>query len=115
MLAHADPATFGVDDRRARAIHALAHAGLHLDAGSNIAEEVDALLAIDGIGPWIASYVAMRALGSKDAYLDDCERIAKALQQTGGSADPQSWHPYSSYAIAALWRSLDDSDTTLAA
>ena len=77
VLAHADPATFGVDARRARAIHALAHAGLHLDAGSNIAEEVDALLAIDGIGPWIASYVAMRALGSKDAYLDDCDRIAR--------------------------------------
>ena len=115
MLAAPTPRRSGSTTAARDAIHALAHAGLHLDAGSNIAEEVDALLAIDGIGPWIASYVAMRALGSKDAYLDDCERIAKALQQTGGSADPQSWHPYSSYAIAALWRSLDDSDTTLAA
>src|SRR4051812_39863727 len=111
VLAAADPATFGVDGRRARAIQALAHAGLHLDAGSNIAEEAEALLAIDGIGPWIASYIAMRALGSKDAYLDDCERIARALRRTGGDADPDAWRPYRSYAIAALWRSLDDTDT----
>ena len=52
----------------------------------------------------------MRALGDKDAYLDDCDRIARALQRTGGTADPERWHPYSSYAIAALWRSLDDTD-----
>jgi AraC family transcriptional regulator of adaptative response / DNA-3-methyladenine glycosylase II len=75
-------------------------------------------VAIPGIGPWIATCTAMRALGDPDAYLDDCDRIARALGRAGGTADPAGWRPYSSYAIAALWRSLDDSDAaplTLAA
>ncbi|WP_037501219.1 AlkA N-terminal domain-containing protein, partial [Solirubrobacter soli] len=105
-LAHADPETFGVDTRRAHAIKELAHAGLYLDAGSNIAEEVEALQAIPGISPWIAGYVAMRALGEKDVYLDDCDRLTRALH--GDAPDPDRWSPYGSYAIAALWRSLDE-------
>ena len=110
VLAEADPATFGVDARRARAISDLARRGLYLDAGSKVDEEVEALLAIDGIGPWIASYIAMRALGHPDAYLEDCDRIARALQRAPATAAPEHWHPYSSYAIAALWRTLDDTD-----
>jgi AraC family transcriptional regulator, regulatory protein of adaptative response / DNA-3-methyladenine glycosylase II len=109
-LADADPDTFGVDARRAQAISDLARRGLYLDAGSKVDEEVEALLAIDGIGPWIASYIAMRALGAPDAYLEDCDRIARALRRAPATAAPERWHPYSSYAIAALWRSLDDTD-----
>jgi AraC family transcriptional regulator of adaptative response / DNA-3-methyladenine glycosylase II len=111
-LAEADPTTFGVDPARARAISDLARRGLHLDAGSAVAEEVEALLAIEGIGPWIASYIAMRALGDPNAYLDDCDRIARALEHVDGTTDPTTWRPYSSYAVAALWRSLDDEDAT---
>ncbi|MDA0162521.1 helix-turn-helix domain-containing protein [Solirubrobacter ginsenosidimutans] len=110
-LAEADPATFGVDARRAHAIRDLARQGLYLDAGSAVDDEVRALLAIPGIGPWIANYIAMRALGDPDAYLEDCDRLARALSRAGGTAEPETWRPYSSYAIAALWRSLDDSDT----
>jgi AraC family transcriptional regulator of adaptative response / DNA-3-methyladenine glycosylase II len=109
-LADADPATFGVDERRAHAIRDLARQGLYLDAGSAVDDEVRALLAIPGIGPWIANYIAMRALGDPDAYLDDCDRLARALSRAGGTAEPETWRPYSSYAIAALWRSLDDAD-----
>jgi AraC family transcriptional regulator of adaptative response / DNA-3-methyladenine glycosylase II len=109
-LADADPATFGVDARRAHAIRDLARQGLHLDAGSAIDEEVRALVEIPGIGPWIAGYIAMRALGDPDAYLEDCDRLARALTRAGGPADPAAWRPYRSYAIAALWRSLDDGD-----
>jgi AraC family transcriptional regulator of adaptative response / DNA-3-methyladenine glycosylase II len=109
-LAHADPDTFGVDPRRAHAISALAKRGLHLDAGSNIAEEVEALQAIPGISRWIAGYIAMRALGDRDAYLDDCDRIARALERAPGTAHHDTWRPYSSYAVAALWRSLDHTD-----
>ncbi|HEY6890404.1 MAG TPA: AlkA N-terminal domain-containing protein [Solirubrobacter sp.] len=109
-LAAADPATFGVDRRRAHAIRDLARQGLHLDAGSAVDEEVQALEAISGIGPWIANYIAMRALGAPDAYLEDCDRLARALSRAGGTAEPETWRPYSSYAIAALWRSLDDAD-----
>jgi AraC family transcriptional regulator of adaptative response / DNA-3-methyladenine glycosylase II len=110
VLAEADPATFGVDARRANAISALARRGLHLDAGSAVDEEVEALLEIDGIGSWIASYIAMRALGHPDAYLDACDRIARALDRANAVADPDAWRPYRSYAVAALWRSLDDTD-----
>jgi AraC family transcriptional regulator of adaptative response / DNA-3-methyladenine glycosylase II len=122
-LAVADPATFGVDPFRARAIHALsakvAAGELRLDAGAELDESIAKLLGLPGIGPWIASYIAMRALGDPDAFLYGCARVERALQRLG--VDPttanvatlgQQWRPWRSYALAQLWRLLDDEDET---
>jgi AraC family transcriptional regulator, regulatory protein of adaptative response / DNA-3-methyladenine glycosylase II len=119
-LTAADPSTFGVDTERAHAIHELsarsAAGDIRLDAGSALDESVAQLLAIPGIGTWIASYIAMRAIGDPDVFLVDCDRITRALARAGVPASAsqeglaEAWRPWRSYAIAALWRSLDDED-----
>jgi AraC family transcriptional regulator of adaptative response / DNA-3-methyladenine glycosylase II len=123
ILAAADPCTFEVDSSRARAIHVLATevaAGdIRLDAGAELEESIGKLLSVPGIGPWIASYIAMRALGDPDAFLHGCGRIERALKRLGVAptastvgALAEQWRPWRSYAIAQLWRSLDDEDET---
>ena len=120
-LAGAPPHTFGTDTRRARAIHALATrvAGgeLALDAGSELDDSIDKLLDVPGIGPWVASYIAMRFLGDPDAFLHGCRRIERALKRIGGPVESsaiatvaEGWRPWRAYAVAQLWRSLDDED-----
>ena len=123
VLAAADPGTFGVDETRAEAISVLSTevvAGeIRLDAGAELRESIGKLLAIPGIGPWIASYIAMRALGDPDAFLYGCGRVERGLERLGIAPTPstvatlaEQWRPWRSYAIAQLWRSLDDEDET---
>ena len=64
------------------------------------------LLAIRGIGPWTVSYIAMRALGDRDVFLPGDVGVRRALERLGGSADPDRWRPWRSYATMHLWRSL---------
>ncbi len=122
-LAAADPETFQVDTVRANAICALAQQvvsdQIQLDGGAELGEEISGLLAVPGIGPWIASYIAMRALGDPDAFLLGCARVERALSRFGSdttlatvTALAEEWRPWRSYAIAQLWRSLDDEDDT---
>ena len=42
---------------------------LRLDPEADPDETRARLLAIPGIGPWTVSYIAMRALGDRDAFL----------------------------------------------
>jgi AraC family transcriptional regulator of adaptative response / DNA-3-methyladenine glycosylase II len=76
-------------------------------------EEVRAsLLAIPGIGPWTAAYVAMRALGDHDA-LPASDLVLR--QVLGNGAGPVSaraveerasrWSPWRAYAVVHLWAS----------
>jgi AraC family transcriptional regulator of adaptative response / DNA-3-methyladenine glycosylase II len=120
-LATADPGTFELDETRARAIHVLANcvqAGdIRLDAGAGLEESITALLAVPGVGPWIASYIALRVLGDPDAFLNGCGRVERALKKLGIPPDnativalSEQWRPWRSYAIAQLWRTLDDED-----
>ena len=48
---------------------ALAAGEVPLDRSADRAETRAALLALPGIGPWTADYVAMRALGDPDVFL----------------------------------------------
>jgi AraC family transcriptional regulator of adaptative response / DNA-3-methyladenine glycosylase II len=65
------------------------------------------LLDIPGIGPWTASYIAMRALGDRDAWLPGDVGIRNALAALGAeTADHERWRPWRSYAVMQLWRSL---------
>jgi AraC family transcriptional regulator of adaptative response / DNA-3-methyladenine glycosylase II len=64
-------------------------------------------MAIRGVGPWTASYIAMRALGDPDAFLPGDVGIRHALARLGSAADGESWRPWRSYAVIHLWRSLD--------
>jgi AraC family transcriptional regulator, regulatory protein of adaptative response / DNA-3-methyladenine glycosylase II len=109
-LAEVEPRTLPFPGKRAEALRAMARlvadGELELGAGTDAAEARTALTAIPGIGPWTASYVAMRALGDPDVFLDGDAGIRHALERLGTGVDPERWRPWRSYAVMHLWRSL---------
>ena len=111
-LAEADPAAFPFPRTRAEALVSVARLAadgeLRLDPPADLAETRAALMAIRGVGPWTASYIAMRALGDRDAFLPGDVGIRHALARLGSAADDERWRPWRSYAVVHLWRTLDD-------
>ncbi|HWM64619.1 MAG TPA: AlkA N-terminal domain-containing protein [Solirubrobacterales bacterium] len=117
-LAEAEPESLPMPRTRARALRELARqvagGGLRLDAGAEAKASVDGLLSVPGIGPWTASYVAMRALGDPDAYPAGDVGLRRALELRGHAAIDrmaedrlaEGWRPWRSYATVYLWRSL---------
>jgi AraC family transcriptional regulator of adaptative response / DNA-3-methyladenine glycosylase II len=94
---------------------ALAGGGIVLDPGSEREEVERRLLELRGIGPWTASYVAMRALGDPDAFLPSDLGVRKAIYRLGHAGDRGSiaslaerWRPWRAYATQHLWASLGD-------
>jgi AraC family transcriptional regulator of adaptative response / DNA-3-methyladenine glycosylase II len=108
-LAEADPASFPFPRARGAALVEVARlvaAGeLRLEPGSDAAETRARLLAVPGIGPWTVSYIAMRALGDRDALPHGDVALRRALERLG-DPDPERWRPWRSYAVMHLWRSL---------
>ena len=96
---------------------ALATGSVVLDRGPDRDDVRRALLALPGIGPWTADYVAMRALGHPDVFLPTDLAVRRVLTELGGSADPapdpEMWRPWRSYALMHLWNTLmpDTPDT----
>jgi AraC family transcriptional regulator of adaptative response / DNA-3-methyladenine glycosylase II len=116
-LAGADPALFAMPKSRVRALHgltaALAAGDLVLDPGSDRADTLARLVALPGIGPWTAAYVAMRALGDPDAFLPTDLGVRHAVEALGRPGDAASidamaeaWRPWRAYAVQHLWASL---------
>jgi 3-methyladenine DNA glycosylase/8-oxoguanine DNA glycosylase len=99
----------GLTGARSRTLHALAVAcadGLHLDPDGDHADVRRRLLALPGIGPWSADYLAVRALGDRNAFVSGDLVLRKAL---GGITAKQAelastaWSPYRAYALFHLW------------
>jgi AraC family transcriptional regulator, regulatory protein of adaptative response / DNA-3-methyladenine glycosylase II len=121
-IAAADPALLGElravgPDRRRETLRALARLladdALALDPGSDRAEVCAQLLALPGIGPWTAQYVAMRALADPDAFMPSDLGVRRALEALGRPGDPRAaaavaerWRPWRAYALQYLWGSL---------
>ncbi len=68
-------------------------------------------MRIPGIGPWTASYVAMRGLGDPDAFLPTDLGVNKAALKLR-IAEPihqvaERWRPWRSYAMQYLWSTVD--------
>ena len=67
--------------------------------------------ALPGIGAWTAEYVAMRALGWRDAFPAGDLGLRKAM---GGITEAalrgaaERWRPWRAYAAQRLWASLGD-------
>jgi AraC family transcriptional regulator of adaptative response / DNA-3-methyladenine glycosylase II len=107
-LAAVDPETLPMPRARARTLSALARTlsegELELRPGAD-GERVRArLLAIPGIGPWTAGYIALRALGDPDVFLAADLGVRRALERLGGDAGPaERWRPFRSYATHHLW------------
>jgi AraC family transcriptional regulator, regulatory protein of adaptative response / DNA-3-methyladenine glycosylase II len=71
-----------------------------------------ALLALRGVGPWTADYVAMRGLGDRDAFLPSDLVVRQVLGDADGPVSvraaeerSQRWRPWRAYAVAHLWTS----------
>jgi AraC family transcriptional regulator, regulatory protein of adaptative response / DNA-3-methyladenine glycosylase II len=110
-LAAADAGAFPMPTARAatlqRVARLIADGELAMDAGIDRAEAVGRLLAVKGIGPWTAQYVAMRGLGDPDVFLGGDLGVRHAL--AGFGLEPtvaETWRPWRSYAMHHLWNSL---------
>lgn len=105
--------TLGVIASRSRTIHTLAEAisakKLHLDYAAAPEEEIKKLMELRGIGSWTAQYIAMRAMGYTDAFLETDAGVKKALKSDSGKemlALAEKWRPWRSYATVNLWNTL---------
>lgn len=105
---------------RRRAVRALAEVldggTLVLDCGADPGEARAGLLALPGIGPWTAGYVAMRALRDPDAFLPDDLGVRQGLRRLAADrgepdlddrralvARAERWRPWRAYAAVHLW------------
>ena len=114
-LAEADPETLPMPRARGRALVALSAAlaagDLALDRGPERDDVRAAMVALPGIGPWTADYVAMRALGHPDVFLPTDLGVRTALTRLGRDpateiARSAQWSPWRSYALMHLWQTL---------
>lgn len=109
-LAETDLLALGMPDKRAGTLRAVAMA---VAAGEidfhDAAAARRALLATHGIGPWTVEYVALRAMGDRDAFPDGdlvLRRVAgdgamlsvRALHEIA-----EAWRPLRGYAALLLW------------
>jgi AraC family transcriptional regulator of adaptative response / DNA-3-methyladenine glycosylase II len=103
-------AKIGLPLARASSLHDLATLCLEepalLRPGSLVQQTSARLLAITGLGPWTAAYIAMRALHWPDAFPETDLGIRHAL----GLKRPQDivkasqpWRPWRAYAAMHLW------------
>ncbi|GAA3746631.1 DNA-3-methyladenine glycosylase [Leifsonia bigeumensis] len=90
---------------------ALASGELVIEESLSVAELTERLVAMPGIGPWTAGYVAMRALGASDTLLSTDLVLLKGAAALGLPGTPRGiaeraarWSPYRSYATLHLWR-----------
>ena len=100
----------------------LAEGDLAIDPGSDRAAVRARLLAVPGIGPWTADYIALRALADPDAFLPTDLGVRRALARLGAARPgrvplalrdgcsprevaraAEHWRPWRAYALLHLW------------
>lgn len=102
-------AALGITRSRVAALQALARVladGLELAPHVDHADARRRLLAVKGIGPWTADYVALRCLRDDDAFPSGDLILKRAL----GAKTPaeairlaEPWRPWRGYATLHLW------------
>lgn len=104
--------SIGLTKARAQTLRGLAAAidegTLRLDGEEDPAVTRARLLALPGVGPWTADYIAMRALAWPDAFPAGDLALRKAVGGAELSAKEcerraEVWRPWRAYAAAHLW------------
>jgi AraC family transcriptional regulator of adaptative response / DNA-3-methyladenine glycosylase II len=79
--------------------------------GGDPANLIHQLTNIKGIGPWTSHYIAMRALGDPDAFLQGDLVLLKVAEKCFGIGcgkdlieRSKQWQPWRAYACMHLWR-----------
>jgi AraC family transcriptional regulator of adaptative response / DNA-3-methyladenine glycosylase II len=97
---------------------ALVDGTLPAHVGADPAALRERLVALPGVGPWTAAYVAMRVLGDPDAWLTGDVALVAGATAAGAldaglprpaahrelAARAAAWSPWRSYAAMHLWR-----------
>lgn len=117
VLAQADLSGLGLTHRRIDTIQCIAQAQVNgticTDQNTDLSTLRKSLLAIKGIGPWTVDYLLMRGFFQPDIWLDTDLGVINAFKKVDESIDKkhlrsraESWSPWRSYAVLALWRTL---------
>jgi AraC family transcriptional regulator of adaptative response / DNA-3-methyladenine glycosylase II len=118
VLADARLETLGVPKTRSSALRALARAArdgrIDFRSGQRLDDFVTRLVALPGIGPWTAHYLALRGLGHPDAFpagdlvLQQILGRGRRLTERETEARSQRWRPWRAYAVLQLWHVSGD-------
>ncbi len=114
-LADADLASIGLTRARADTVRGVARALLDgrvdFRPERTLADFAERWIALPGIGPWTAQYIAMRALGHPDAFPAEDLVLQKAAAPDDGRLTAKAlglraegWRPWRAYAVIHLWR-----------
>lgn len=116
-LADADLSAVGLTRARADTIRGVARALLDgrvdFRPERTLEDFAARWVALPGIGPWTAQYIALRALGHPDAFPAEDLVLQRALPDDGSrltakalTAHAEAWRPWRAYAVILLWRDL---------
>ena len=114
-LADADLSRIGLTRTRADTVRTVARAVMEGRVDFRNDRTLDDFIArwvaLPGIGPWTAHYIAMRALGHPDAFPADDLVLQKAVPTDGSRMTAralgeraQGWRPWRAYAVIHLWK-----------
>jgi AraC family transcriptional regulator, regulatory protein of adaptative response / DNA-3-methyladenine glycosylase II len=116
-VAELDPSLLAMPERRKSTMRLLARGladgPLAIDPGVDRVALEAQLTTLPGIGAWTVAYIALRALGDPDVFMETDLGVRRALERLGGTSDPRAaaaraedWRPWRSYALHHLWASL---------
>lgn len=101
---------FGIPLKRAEAVRAFAAAvangTLSLSPIQTLQQFTANAVALPGIGPWTANYMAMRAIGAPDAFVVDDLIIKRRLGVDKASEllkRVEAWRPWRAYGVLHCW------------
>jgi AraC family transcriptional regulator of adaptative response / DNA-3-methyladenine glycosylase II len=114
-LADADLATIGLTRARAETVRTMARALLDGRVDFKPERTLDDFtsrwVALPGIGPWTAHYIALRALGHPDAFPADDLVLQRAVPNDGSRMTAkalgirsEAWRPWRAYSVIHLWK-----------
>jgi AraC family transcriptional regulator of adaptative response / DNA-3-methyladenine glycosylase II len=114
-LADADLGAIGLTRARADTVRTVARALLDGRVDFKPERTLDDFtarwIALPGIGPWTAHYIALRALGHPDAFPADDLVLQRAVPADGSrmsakalSARSEAWRPWRAYSVIQLWK-----------